>query len=564
MRRIALLAMAALCLAACRDDSSTAAGEDDSASGTDAGDDGDGSGDEGGSDDSDGGDDDGPPTSCEDDDLVPATPLRRLSQKELANTLRALLNIDEDLEQRIPADTKVAGFSNNASGTPISPLLVDAHFRLIEELAAEFAANPENLGCEAMAEEACLDAFLDSFGRRAYRHPLTDDERSVLDDLFAAARADNDFETSMGLVVHAMLLSPQFMYRIENGGEFRALTSGELASRLSFFLWAEGPDDELLDLADADMLADAETRGELIDAMLDDERARQGAEVFFLEWLDVDELDHVERSEEAFPDFDDALVASMREETRRFVGHVALDEEMDLGTLLTADFTIADARMASHYGADAPDSEWGVVALDPEQRSGVLSHASVMTQLGHTNQTSPIHRGLFVRQRLLCASLPPPPPDLVISLPEVDPAMSTRERFARHAQQDECKVCHELIDPVGLAFEHYDATGAWRDTEGADVAVSGAGRLDGFAELPALFYGAPGLADLLADYPGFDTCMTRQMFRFAHGREELPDDACTIESATARYRDEGRTYRALVKAHIESELFLNREPEVGQ
>ncbi|MEM6989731.1 MAG: DUF1592 domain-containing protein [Myxococcota bacterium] len=560
MRRMAWLAIASMALGGCRDGGGESPEASDSTSMADDGAD-DGSADDG-SDDAD--DDGGPAVVCEDDDLVPATPLRRLSQKEMANTLRALLGTTEALEERIPADSKVGGFSNNAHGTPMSPLLVDAHFRLIEELAAEFAADPANLACGPATEEACLDVVLDTFGRRAYRHTMSDAERGVLTNLFAQARADNDFETTMGLVVQAMLLSPQFLYRIENGGELRALESGELASRLSFFLWAEGPDDALLDIAEDDGLLDPGQRDELIDSMLDDPRAKQGAEVFFMEWLDVDDLHDIERSESLFPDFDDALLASMREETRRFVGHVALDEELGLDTLLTADFTIADARLAAHYGANAPDEEWGVVSLDPEQRAGVLSHASVMTQLGHTNQTSPIHRGLFVRQRLLCASLPPPPPDLVISLPEVDPTMSTRERFARHAQQDDCKVCHELIDPVGLAFEHYDATGAWRETEGDNVAVSGAGRLDGFSDLSPLFYGAPGLAAMLADYDGFDTCMTRQMFRFAHGREELPDDSCTIQSTTARYQDEGRTYRALVKAHIESALFLNRESGAPQ
>lgn len=152
----------------------------------------------------------------------------------------------------------------------------------------------------------------------------------------------------------------------------------------------------------------------------------------------------------------------------------------------------------------------------------------------------------------------------MISLPEVDPTMSTRERFARHANQEGCTECHSLIDPVGLAFEHYDATGAWRDFEGDAVPVSGAGRLDDVAGVAPLFYGARGLADQLADNESFHACMARQMFRFAQGREERPDDACAIESASATYQNSGRTYRALVEAQIESAMFLNREPEADQ
>ena len=561
MKTLQHLSIACLLLPACYGGSSNEGGEDGaSADDGGSGEDGDGDGD---SDDDD--DDDGPAdVECNEDDFVYATPLRRLSQKEMANTLRALLGTDEPLEELLPPDTKVAGFSNNAYGTPMSPLLLDSHFRLLEELALTYTADPDAIGCGGLADDACVEALMDGFGRRAYRRPLSDAERTILTTLFEQAQADNDLTTSLGMVVQAMLLSPQFLYRIESGDERRALTDHELATRLAFLLWAEGPDDALLDLADDGALSDPDLRTEVVDTMLADARAAQAAEVFFEEWLGVDELHDVVRSEDAFPDWDPSLVDSMREETRRFVDHVALEEELDLSTLLTADFTFVDDDLAAHYGVSPPSEPWGRVDLDPDRRAGVLSHASLMTELGHENQTSPIHRGLFVRERVLCQNLPPPPPDLVISLPEVDPTMSTRERFARHANQEGCKECHSLIDPVGLAFEHYDATGAWRDFEGDDVPVSGAGRLDDVAGISPLFYGARGLADQLADNQGFHACMARQMFRFAQGREERPADACAIDAASATYQNSGRTYRALVEAQIESAMFLNREPEEGQ
>jgi hypothetical protein len=206
------------------------------------------------------------------------------------------------------------------------------------------------------------------------------------------------------------------------------------------------------------------------------------------------------------------------------------DGEGSLEALLTADYTVANRAVAKHYGLSGPasDDTWEVLALPTDQRAGLLTQPSLLATAAHNNQTSPVHRGLFVYEQLFCGVQPQPPGDLDITLPPLDDSISTRERFARHTQDPLCADCHSFMDPIGFGFEHYDPVGAWRDTEGDGIPVDASGLLT-YSSQQGLFDGVIELSAKTAAAPEVQACFVTQWFRSSNGREPADADLCTLE-----------------------------------
>lgn len=468
--------------------------------------------------------------------------LRRLTRTEYDNTVADLLG-QRAAAAAFPLDQLQLGFDNNADVARPSELLVEQYEAAADRLATKAVQDlPALTGCrpaDPAAEDACARQFLQSFGLRAYRRPLTKEETDSHFAFYASMKAKYGHGGAVKVLVQAMLQSPYFLYRVEGpeaspAGAVVKAGPFELASRLSYFLWASMPDKALLDAAAAGMLSTAAEIEGQAQRMLADPRARQGVGYFFAQWLELSRLDRAQKDAAAFPKWNTTVAGLLRQESETFVQEQVLRDEATLGTLLTAPFSYLNKDLATFYGvAGASGAAFQKVMLNSAQRAGVLTHGSFLASAAKPNQTAPVARGLHVRDRLLCAPPPPPPDNANTKFPEPDGKSTTRERLAQHREDPACAGCHALFDPIGLGFEHYDAVGLWRDRDAGKI-VDATGEVAGAGDADGKFDGAMQLAGQLARSSRTTECVARQYFRFAFGRaEDDTADACTIQTLTA-------------------------------
>jgi hypothetical protein len=490
-----------------------------------------------------------------------ASPIRRLTAWEYDATIADLLGDDSHPSEGFPQEGG-SGFDNNADVSSVTWLMANKYMLAAEAIAERAVADlPGLLSCDA-ATDGCVEGWIESFGPRAWRRPLTPDELASLVALYEGNLAAYDTSAAVSLTLQAMLQSPYFLYRVELGvpgesGEAAVpLDDWEMASRLSYFLWGSMPDEALFSAAASGALSSRDEIEAQARRMLDDPRARRMVSHFYEQWLGYHELDFVDKDTAMFAGWTPEIAQRQRAEAEAFLDHVMFDDDATLQTLLTAPYTFADAELASWYGLPAPDAT-GKVTSDDIELSGILSLGGVLSVHSKTNSTNPIGRGLFVREQLLCTIPPPPPDDVDIVPPTPDPNATTREQYEQHREDPACAGCHVLFDPVGFGFEHYDATGRWRTTEnGFDIDASGelaATDVDGD------FVGARELGERLAGSEQVAGCVARQWFRFAYGRSESEElDACNLETIDAAFAESGHDMRELLVALTQTDAFLFR------
>ena len=410
------------------------------------------------------------------------------------------------------------------------------------------------------AFSACVTDWLEDLLPRAWRHPIEDATHITrLVDLFDAASAEWGEQAALRIVLEVVLQSPRFLYRVEDTvldaapGQVVSLDDHEMASRLSYFLWGTMPDDTLFAAADAGTLSTPEGLQAEAERMLADPRATEVVDLFFTEWLELDHLDDVEKDLTVYPAWTDDRPASFREETVRFVRAVWEDEGASFETLLTADWTIADPELAAYYGFDTDGTGWHRVSRDPTAHAGLLTQGAFLASRARSYGSSPIHRGMFIRGSMLCHIIPGPDPSLEIVVPDPDPDATTREILEQHREDPACASCHDLIDPPGLAFEHFDGIGLWRDYENG-LPVDASTDLTG-TDVNGFIDGAADLGQALARSTMVRECFARQWFRFAHGRREAEGDECEIEDAAHTFAADHLDMQALVLATVGSPAF---------
>jgi hypothetical protein len=389
------------------------------------------------------------------------------------------------------------------------------------------------------AEEAqCARTILTTLVRRAFRRPVTDSDIQPLYAFYqkgsASGRfrqgygeprrseaASGDFESGIQNAIQAMLISPEFLFRIEQDpppaqpGTGQRISDVELASRLSFFLWSSIPDDELLDLAERRRLGDPAVFERQVRRMLDDPRAATLVSNFAGQWLHLRNVETVKPDPFIFP-FDEALRQSFLNETQVFVASI-FREDRSLLELLSADYTFVNQRLAEHYGMPRVyGSQFRRVTLTDGNRRGLLGHGSVLTVTSYPNRTSVVQRGKWILENLLGTPPPPPPPDV----PELKAAangklVSLREQMQVHRANATCAACHARMDPIGFALENYDATGQWR-AEDAGASIDASGKLPDGTE----FQGPAGLRELLLTKyrDDFVRTATEKLLTYALGR----------------------------------------------
>jgi mono/diheme cytochrome c family protein len=421
-----------------------------------------------------------------------------------------------------------------------------------------FVSRPANPDEEAESARRILRALM----RRAYRRPVTDRDLEGPFELYQQARAEGGFEAGIEMAVSAVLVSPEFLFRVEPDPPGIApntvyrISDLELASRLSFFLWSTVPDDELIDAATAGNLHEPAVLERHVRRMLADARSQALVSNFASQWLHLRNLAAITPDMRLFPDFDDNLRQAFRQETELFFASV-LGEDRSALDLLRANYTFLNERLAKHYGIpNVYGSRFRRVALDGDsRRGGLLRHASILTVTSYATRTSPVIRGKWVLENILGTPPPPPLPDVpALKDNTVDGNLSVRKRLAEHRSNATCAACHNLMDPVGLSLEKFDAIGRWRSAEGGTPIDASGGLPDG-----SEFADVHGLEQALLKRPEiFVGTFAEKLLTYALGRGVEPSDAPAIRAIVRQARTEDFRVSSVILGIVKSTPFQMR------
>ncbi len=489
----------------------------------------------------------------------PPTPLRRLTRFEYNNTVRDLFATSLTPADEFPPDEVADGFSNNALVLTVSSLHAERYTIAAEAVAADATSRLATLlPCEpaVTGEQECARQFAELYGRRAYRRAL---DAQDIDVLMAAYAVGNSFDKGIEIMIRTMLQSPHFLFRVEYTGADTAgasmlrLDPYETAVRLSYLVWSSMPDDILLDEAANGRLSTPEQVAEQTRRMLADPKAKPAVTEFYRQWLELTRLNIITKDVEAFPLWSEAMRSAMIDEANAVVEAIVFGETPTLTQLLTSPLGLPKGPLAQLYGASESAE---VTTLAADQRRGFLTLPGFLSVQAHPDQTSPVLRGLFVREKLLCTHVPPPPDDVSISLPDPAEGGTARERFSAHATAS-CAACHDLMDPLGYPFENYDATGAYRTTDqGRELDLSG--ELIGTKQLNGPFNGVHEMADILASGQEVRDCVAAQWYKYAMGRGTEAGDACSLSPLQTAFSQSGANLKELIVATTQTESFLYR------
>jgi hypothetical protein len=509
--------------------------------------------------------DDGPTIDPEVANEVAVSGLRRLTAQEYKATVFDLLGFDPvGVENILPQDPLLP-FDNDFTKQNPSKALIEAAELIAGDIAAQLvldtALRAKVVPCTpaSATDASCFKQFIETFGRRALRRPLSPSEVERFGALLTSE--NNDFWLSVDSGIRAFLQHPEFLYRVEIGEPVASdpgvyqLNDYEVATRLSYFIIGSTTPDWLLDEVAAGALKTNDGVASAAGKLFQDDRARTRVARFHALWLGYTSI--------GAPD---GLREAMKAETDALVNRVVFDEKQDWVNILLSDETWVTPELATHYGIDAPTGAEGWVSYGDTGRKGLLSQASFLSTVSKFGDTSPTQRGLLIRTRLFCETINPPPPELNVNIDmppqSSDPNACKNERY-NMTTQDACKGCHALMDPIGFGLENYDALGQYRDTElnKPECVIDGQGAMEGVGT----FKGPGELADLVAANEGLDACVARQLYRYAVGKTELgkEDNAILLRLVEDASGDTGLRLDTLILDYVRSEAFRFRREEGG-
>lgn len=511
-----------------------------------------------------------------DNGITPGGPiLRRLNRTEYANTIRDLLGIQLDAGHGLPSDGAGGeGFDNSAETLFISPIHAEKYWEAARDALTHAMSDPRDrraiLVSQPSAEVSprqAAEKVLAKFLPRAFRRPVTDNEIEQYASLFDQVYAEDEiFDLAITFALEAALVSPKFLFLWEqphHESEPIPISQYEMASRLSYFLWASMPDDELFNLAKEGKLHDEDVLKAQVQRMvkshIDDRGHRRNAKVrefaqsFVEQWLGTRALGREFQPNEAIVGkLDSELIGGMRYEPVFFMEDL-LAENDSLLNWIDSDFTYANSRLARHYEIKGTFREQPrrVDLPDDSHRGGVLGMSAVLAVSSYSHRTSPVLRGMWIMETLLGTAPPPPPPDIP-DLEEVvvqeGEKLSLRQRLERHREDPTCASCHSVMDPLGFGLENYDVLGRWRtEVDGLDI--------DSTGTLPdgTTFAGAAGLKDqLMKRKDEFIRHLTRKMLGYALARQLTNEDHCVVESISEKVAEDDYRAQTLVLEIVKS------------
>ena len=411
-------------------------------------------------------------------------------------------------------------------------------------------------------EEPCAKSILASLARRAYRRPVSDADLKPLLSFYETGRRGGNFEAGIEMALRRMLVTPDFLFRIERDpaslapGAVYRISAVELASRLSFFLWSSIPDDQLLDLAERGKLKETAVLEQQVRRMLDDPRSKALVKNFGGQWLYLRNLAYAKPDPDFFPEFDENLRDAFQRETEMFFESI-LREDRSVIDLLDANFTFLNERLARHYQIpNIHGSNFRRVTLNEEERRGLLGEGSILTVTSYATRTSPVLRGKWILENLL-GTPPPPPPANVPDLKdhgEDGAKLSLRQQMEKHRANPACAACHAKLDPLGFALENFDGVGKWR-TQDAKTVIDPSGALpDG-----TKFAGPVGLRKvLLSRRDEFVGALTAKLLTYALGRGLEYYDEPAVRAITREAAHDDYRLSAIIMAVAESPPFQMR------
>ncbi|MEZ6136949.1 MAG: DUF1592 domain-containing protein [Pirellulaceae bacterium] len=521
--------------------------------------------------------------------------LRRLNRTEYNNCVLDLTGLDLRLADEFPPDATGYGFDNIGDALSLTPAQIEMYHSAAKKIVdAVVGAEGQSGGSELTGKIRALKtredagALLHRFASAAFRRPADPYYVNRLLRIYDRAIAEDQLPiAAMGHALTAVLISPHFLMRVEHDrpaadGDFAPVSDYELASRLSFFLWSRGPDDELLQLAEQGRLSNVDILRQQVKRMLTDQRSQALVDNFFAQWLGLRELDQHAVDESKFPEFDEELRAAMSQEVRLLLRELIRDDR-SLTTLLDANFTYLNSRLAKHYDIQLPpstgdeppktpstSSDFIRVPLSDRRRGGLLTSAAFLTTQSDPGRTNIPRRGNFVAGQLL-GDPPPPPPPGVPPLEAADDGQTRtlRETFELHRASAECKSCHAKIDPIGFSLENYDATGRYRTHDhGLPIDVRASLSSPSDESQPAdtaanniEFSGAEGLKDyMLGQQDAFLRVAATKLMIYALGRGLQASDECVLQAMQAEAQKTDLRFSSLVIELVTSLPFTHRRP----
>lgn len=507
--------------------------------------------------------------------FVPSPPtMPRLTSVQYRNTIKDVFGGALPQTALEPDQNPYLFYSIGAATTSLSEQGTQQYAEsagvIVEALFGAAKRREALLGCTPKSvSDDCVSGFVKRIGRRLFRRPLTEADLNRWLSVVATT-AEGDVYRGLRLLVYGMLQSPRFLYRVEVGEDDPAqgevpryrYDSFEMAERLSFLLWNTTPDDELLSAAERGELLDEASLDTQARRLLASPRARTAVQGFFDQYFDLSSLSQVERDPALFPKFSKTLLSAMRTEVQLLVDDLVFRIEADIRGIFSTRRTFVNSELASLYQVEAQGSSevaFVPVELPPSSaRAGVLSLGAVLTMNAHPTDTSPTRRGKYLRERVLCMMVPPPPPGVSTELPPKMGGMpkTLRERLDQHRENPACYSCHAMMDPPGFLFEHFDPIGAFRTmTDG--VPVNTKAEIEGEP-----MDDAQDLAARLAFDPRVASCIVKQVFRHASARLDGAGDEPVISALTERFGAAGFRFRDLLVELVKSEGFRTAAKEV--
>jgi Protein of unknown function (DUF1592)/Protein of unknown function (DUF1588)/Protein of unknown function (DUF1595)/Protein of unknown function (DUF1585)/Protein of unknown function (DUF1587) len=523
----------------------------------------------------------------DDSGTVPGpAPLRRLTLVEYQNTVRDLLGIDASAVslKGLPSDQD-SSLSGYFRGSALTTGTDARTFMNLSNSLGELAAGKAGalVPCNPIpsagpAQDACADQFIEKFGLRAFRRPLSNDEKAALKKLYQAQRGPDvgaSFEQTIGTMVAAMLQTPYFLYHWELGPnaplkdvkgdpKIARLNSYEMASRLSYLFWTSMPDDKLFEAAAAGKLNSPEEIGQAARRLLEDGRAKDAIADFHMQWLEVGSVADLQK-DPSFTNWTPAVAAAAAREVAAFANGVFFGPKADgkLDSLIASPRSYLDAGLAKLYGVTGvTGTDMKEVDVGSANRAGVFTKAAFLATKADAGESIPPLRGDLLLKRAMCIHLVVPPTLPVPAVQEPSPDKTTRERYSVHSADQCARACHELIDPVGFAFENFDAVGAFRSTENnKPVDASGSLKLDSGV---INFKNATELVTGLSKAPEVQACMVKQWLRYGLKRHELDSEEPSIKALEASFKAASYDMRELLVALTKTRAFTHRALSDGE
>lgn len=507
-------------------------------------------------------------------DIAPAPGgLRRLTASQYVGTVRMLFGEDAAAAATLPDDAASLGLKAiGASDYSLSPADVETYElsarRVAEAAVADSAAYAKIVTCTPSSEvdAACFTQIAQQLGRLAWRRTLDPAEVTTLvTAATAGANAYGSFDAGVTALISATLQAPDFLYQIEIGEPDpsapagvtrRRLKQTELASRMAFFILGQGPDKALIDKAEAGGLGDDAAIRQAAAELVARPEAREALAGFYAEVFDFDDTASIQKDTTKFPLFTDATRSAIAEETKLFLEDIVWTRNADAREIFDAQFTFVNQDNAWLYGLAVTGPTFQKVQV--ANRSGLLSQPSFLAKHAHPSFTSPTRRGLFIITTLLCGAVPPPPPDVSPTFPPDDGTPKTmKQRLQQHATSESCAACHSRTDPPGLAMEHFDSVGAWRDND-QGLTIETAGSTPEIGE----FSSAADIGPLLRNNEKATACMARFLFRQSTGHVETEGETPAMDALDDAFAAGGyKVQQLMVEIAVSPAFRLVGEPK---